>query len=120
MDKNVKEKKLLKDWHNNVTNCTDIYKFPEEDHNISSYFIRRNDTDNPMYLMEYDFETLPQLREKLSEMWENEDYMQMIITPVLVAAMKNKPHKRDETGHENTNEEAVNCGETLPDFIYNF
>ena len=62
----------------------------------------------------YDFDNLPELKEKLQNMWQGQECMEKIITPVLVAAMKNKPQKGI---HEE--KEEVKSG-NMPTFIYNF
>lgn len=76
-----------------------------------SYYVLQ---DNREYLLEYGFETIPQLRKMLDRLWENELYMQDIEKTVLAAAIKNKPKQeesmcaeRDTQGH-------------MPEFVYNF
>lgn len=85
------------------------YRFPEIDIDKDSYFIKRE--NNVAYIKEYTFETLPELKAQLKEMWSDKEYLQDILQVVLVAAMRNKPHeiKEDETKDEK-----------LPTFIYNF
>lgn len=53
-----------------------------------SYYVLQ---DKREYLMEYDFETVPQLKEMLDRLWESEQYMKDIEKAVLAAAIKNKP-----------------------------
>ena len=53
-----------------------------------SYYVLQ---DKHEYLMEYGFETVPQLKEMLDRLWENEPCLQDIEETVLAAAMKNKP-----------------------------
>lgn len=76
-----------------------------------SYYVLH---DKHEYLMEYGFETIPQLKEMLDRLWENEQYMQDIEKMVLAAAIKNKPKQevresleRDADGY-------------MPEFVYNF
>lgn len=78
---------------------------------VKSYFQAETERN---YLTEYHFETLPQLRELLSEMWKQEDYMQKELKTLLAAAMKNKPLKEDGIVKQN------NLEEPMPVFIYAF
>ena len=68
-----------------------------------SYYVLQNKHE---YLMEYGFETIPQLKKMLDRLWENEQYMQDIEKTVLAAAIMNKPKQelqesaeREEHGH---------------------
>ncbi|MDE6056298.1 MAG: hypothetical protein K2G55_21635 [Lachnospiraceae bacterium] len=71
--------------------------------------------DKHEYLMEYGFETLPQLKETLDRLWENEQYMQDIKKTVLAAAIKNKP-KQEESVYAEKDTHGH-----MPEFIiYNF
>lgn len=76
-----------------------------------SYYVLQ---DKHEYLMEYSFETVPQLKEMLDRLWENEQYMQDIEKTVLAAAIKNKP-KREEQNNIKKDEDGY-----MPEFIYNF
>lgn len=76
-----------------------------------SYYVPQ---DKHEYLTEYNFETVPQLKEMVDRLWENEQYMQDIERTVLAAAIKSKPKQevresveRDTDGY-------------MPEFIYNF
>ncbi|MDE6052965.1 MAG: hypothetical protein K2G55_04200 [Lachnospiraceae bacterium] len=76
-----------------------------------SYYVLQNKHE---YLMEYGFETIPQLKEMLDRLWKNEQYMQDIEKTVLAAAIMKKPKleenvyaERDAHGH-------------MPEFIYSF
>ncbi len=88
-----------------------IEGFYMTDHAVKSYFESETERN---YLTEYHFETLPQLRELLSEMWKHEDYMQNELKTLLAAAMKNKPLREDGIVKQNKSEE------TMPVFIYAF
>lgn len=76
-----------------------------------SYFVQQKKHE---YLMEYRFETLPQLKEILDRLWEKEPYMQDIEKTVLAATIKNKPKQEVR---ESTEREAEGY---MPEFIYNF
>ena len=76
-----------------------------------SYYVLQ---DKHEYLMEYGFETVPQLKEMLDRLWENEQYMQDIEKTVLAASIKNKPKQEER---ENTKRDADGY---MPEFIYNF
>jgi len=109
MDINKKEKELFANWYKQAGNGT--YAFPKFDDDSESFFTKHN---NDNYLMEYDFDSLPELKEKLQNMWQGQECMEKIITPVLVAAMKNKPQK-DVCEKQSE----VKSGD-MPTFIYNF
>ena len=76
-----------------------------------SYYVLQ---DKHEYLTEYGFETVPQLKEMLDRLWENEQYMQGIEKTVLAAAIKNKP-KQEESVCEERDADGY-----MPEFIYNF
>lgn len=89
--------------------CAKSFDFTHKEKD--SYYVLQ---DKHEYLTEYDFETVPQLKEMLDRLWENEWYMQDIEKTVLAAAIKNKPNlevqesiERDTDGY-------------MPEFIYNF
>lgn len=114
MDKNVREKEAL--YHLELAGIDNIKKsFTEIDCEKESYFIPR---EEKKYLMEYEFDSLPQLKEKLNLLWENEEYMKSVLQTVLVAAMKNKPSS--EVKEERNIEDTQNAEGELPAFIYNF
>lgn len=76
-----------------------------------SYYVLRGRQE---YLMEYGFETLPQLKEILDKLWENDSCVKNIEKTVLVAAIKNKP--KQET-RESRERDTDGC---MPEFVYNF
>lgn len=76
-----------------------------------SYYVLQ---DKHEYLMEYGFETVPQLKEILDGLWENKSYMQNIEKTVLAAAIKNKPKQEVR---ESTEKDTDGY---MPEFIYNF
>lgn len=112
MDKCIREKeKLYKLQLKGIDNIAESFTLIKND--TSSYFTPRLEEN---YLMEYSFESLPQLKEKLDKLWENEKYMQEAVKIVLVAALKNKPYKVNGEGIVGENKEETE----LPTFIYNF
>lgn len=111
MDKNQKEKELFKSCHERIAASQEKYYFPEIDKRLESYFEKREEGE---YLRDYDFETLPQLKEKLDSMWEGQPDMLEMVRPILAAAMKNRPSTEQKEVSENKN-----TGE-VPVFIYNF
>lgn len=114
MDKNLREKEAL--YHLNLEGVENVKEsFMEIDHELKSYFIPKKEGD---YLMEYNFDSLPQLKEQLNLLWEQEEYMKGIVQTVLVAAMKNKPSR--EVKEERNIENRENVEGELPAFIYNF
>lgn len=113
MDKNQKEKELFRSWHERAASLSGQYRFPEIDQSAESYFVKHEDE---AAFTEYDFETLPQLKEKLDSMWEGQEYMQEIMRPILAASMKNKQAASEQTVLEGKESKS---GE-IPVFIYNF
>lgn len=109
MDKCIKEKESLYQLRlNGIDKITD--SFHRFDSNEDTYFMAYPERN---YLMDYYFETLPQLREKLSDIWKNEEYMKDVLKTVLSAAMKNKPVETDDIVRQDIEE-------TIPTYIYNF
>lgn len=118
MDKNDREKKLLKDFAANSLN-NNIFKFSKIDLLTNSYYICRDDKDE--YIREYDFNTAIELREELERLWEGDDRMMELTQPMVVAAMKNKP--LDENLNVDKNVESIQVqeqNEKLVAYIYNF
>lgn len=112
MEKNAKEKELFYCWGGREENN---YSFEKIDLCTESYFIERKPQE---YIREYDFETLPELREELNKMWADESCMKDIMQAVLVAAFKNKP----EISHNvvQLDSTILGSGEKMPAYIYNF
>lgn len=109
MDKCAREKESL--YNFKLENADNLYcQFYEKDSNVDSYFEMYGEED---YLMEYNFETLPQLREMLLKMWKNGEDMKGEIKPILVAAMKNKPSRAEGIS-------AMRTESGMQSFIYNF
>lgn len=77
----------------------------------NSYYVLQ---DKHEYLMEYGFETVPQLKEMLDRLWENEQYMQGVERTVFAAAIKNKPKQEVRESIERETDGY------MPEFIYNF
>ncbi len=116
MDKNIKEKERLFQWACKYDSIKLTEKiFTPIDSNKDSYFTKREETGN--YLHKYKFQDLPELRNELEKMWNEEDYMMEIMTTVLAGAYKNRIEICEEIG------EAVNGtgdAEELSPYIYNF
>lgn len=103
-----------------LTNWAKENKRPEilndsRDDNLSSYFVA---STNEPDIMEYDFQILPELKEKLNEMWKEDEVLLKAALPLSVAAFKSEP-AADKFGVKgngaNIDEEFV-----LPDFVYVF
>lgn len=106
------EKDKLYQWavqNNKSDNHIDC--FTKIDKNKESYYEPYEDR---AYLMEYTFQTVPELREELQKLWQGDNCMQQIETVVLVAAMKN----RGEVFEEKDTNEATE--QQLKPYIYNF
>lgn len=111
MDKNEREKEFL--YQLKIGEMDDILQnFELSEGTVKSLFVS---SPKRAYLMEYDFETAPQLKVKLDALWEDEECMQAVKKTVLVAAMKNKPSKT-----EVKKEQEKEIREQMPAFIYNF
>lgn len=99
-----KEINMLYNWSaQNTAN----YSYPKVNKNAGSCFAER---DGDEYIKEYGFETIAELKKKLTDMWSGNMSMEKIIKPVAVAAMKNQPQ-----GIENSKKT-----EGLDEFIYIF
>lgn len=99
-----KEIRIFFDW--SVRNEGN-YSYTKVDKNIESYFVKY---DRKEYIKEYGFETIVELKEELTQMWLGAKYMEEVIKPVAVAAMKNQPK---DDGNKNKTE-------VLNEFIYIF
>lgn len=114
MDKCQREKDGLYDWACKIENTGCNYGFAEIDKNLESYYILRKEKK---YLTEYNFETLPELKSVLDELWKNKPYMHDIMKAVLVATIKNKPKEFNKCVKHN--QDSYNLNE-LPVYTYNF
>lgn len=114
MDKSKREKDKL--YEIACTNQKDYYILNKC--NNDSYFIKR---DDDVYIKEYGFESLPDLKEELNRMWDQDEIMQNCIQPVLAAVFKLKPKGKMED-KESSKElpHTEKREEKLPPFIYNF
>ncbi len=113
-----KEKELIYEWacRYNSKEVENVI-FPLIDRSAKSYFVKREKQEE--YLHEYDFQTLPELRTLLETMWQDEDDMDAVIKPVLVAAMKNKIEVCQDIDREHMSEHLKDT-EKLQPYIYNF
>lgn len=119
MDKCQREKESLYNLKMEGSYQREKEGFQIIDKGIKSYFITRKDND---YYMKYDFNTLPELKEILDNLWKNNPDMQNIIKVLLVAALKNKPQDIDEKVAEKSikNIEDSYSSDKLPEYIYVF
>lgn len=104
------EKEKLYEWalqnKSQETNC-----FTKIDRTSSSYY---EDYEKRNYLMEYQYQTVPELQKELKKMWEMEENLQKAETIVLVAAIKNMKLNGTETIAK------PKVTEQLKPYIYNF
>lgn len=108
MDKCKREKEELYKW---ASTASKNY-FACENNGAESYFrIRENDS----YIQKYDFETLPELKNALNAIWQQDEIMQKCMKSVLIAALKMKP---DEAVRD-TKDTMKKCEDELPSYIYN-
>ncbi len=114
IDRNAREKELLKKWAESNHKNTGF----SHDQNTASCFVKRGTGEK--YIWEYGFESVSELRDLLEEQWEKDDNMEEILTPVLVAAIKNKPRTEIVGQEENAGQKKSDDMEKLPVYIYNF
>lgn len=119
MNINVKEKEKIYSWScENTTQEIQRSVFLPYEEDKETYFVKRNEHEE--YLQEYGFESLPELRERLSLLWEEDEFMDNILQVVLVAAFKNRPSHEIKNSENYKNNESNKDKEILPAYIYNF
>lgn len=114
MDRNAKEKELFIDWAKGIQKRKEFLY----DSNEESYFVKREEDEK--YIWEYNFESVPQLRDLLEDQWEDDKDMEMILTATLVAAIKNKPQTDGIKDEGSLAQKESDETEKLPVDIYNF
>ena len=82
-----------------------------------SYFVPFNQEDN---VVEYDFSTLPQLKENLLKMWSNDDAMEKVALICSVAAFKSKPADKVIKADSKIVKDSASEDFYIPDFVYAF
>lgn len=102
----MENKEISKIYSWSVQNSGSYY-YPKATEVVESCFQIR---EGMRYIEEYEFETIVDLKRKLAELWLGETYMDSVIKPVSVAAMKRKP----------SGEEMKDDGKELNEFIYIF
>lgn len=112
MDRNNKEKSLFAEW---AKNSQGDYFMSVQD--TGSYFVKRVQTE---YIREYSLETVPELRDELEALWDGDKNMETVLTPVLAAAIKNKPRGQESAGTAENISKVSETKEELPMYIYNF
>lgn len=108
----AKEKEKIYEWalkDDNVRYC-----FSEPNQDMESYYTKYNNGKD-CYLMEYDYETLPELKEIYEEYCGMASSMQEIQKTVLIAAMKGKLQVEEEVEAN-----AVEKQKELKEYIYGF
>ena len=117
MDQNMKEMKKIYEWAcENASPEFTSSVFTPFDTVTDSYFTMRD--ESVKYVYEYKFQDLPELKEKLEQMWKKEKYMSQIMTIVLAGAFKNRIDfcgQNTEQNVENNTE-----GNEISPYIYNF
>lgn len=112
MDRNDKEKSLFAEW---AKNSREDYFMSVQD--TGSYFVKRIQTE---YIREYSLETVPELRDELEALWDGDKNMELVLTAVLAASIKNKPRRQERAGTAEYISEVSETKEELPIYIYNF
>ncbi len=117
MDKDKKEKERLFQWacRNSSKNLTEKI-FPCIDKNEDSYFERCNKESD--CLREYAFQELPELKEELEHLWDNEECMNEIMVMVLAGAFKNQIEINEESSVKRNDSFII--ADELPPYIYGF
>lgn len=112
-----REKELIYEWACGYgSEESEKAVFSPIDRNAESYFVKRDNQEE--YLHEYGFQTLSELRTVLEAMWQGEAYMNAVMKPVLVGAMKNRIETYREG--EKTVSGEIKATEKLQPYIYNF
>ena len=112
-----KEKNIIYEWaFVNERHYHDVV-FTKRDGSVETYF--ETSKENRGYLKKYEFSTLPEFREMLERMWENEQSFQEIILPLSVAAFKEMPRFQDKA-EKHYNADEMESDDYLPEYIYNF
>lgn len=114
MDRNAREKELLKKWAESKHKDEGFF----HDQNTASCFVKREADEK--YIWEYGFESVSELRDLLEEQWEKDDHMEEILTAVLVATIKNKPRTENSGQKESSSQKKSDNMGKLPVYIYNF
>lgn len=102
----MKNKEICKIYNWSIQNSGSYYYSKADEVAESCFQIR----EGMRYIEEYGFETIVDLKRKLAELWSGETYMDSVIKPVSVAAMKRKP----------LGEKMKDDGKELNEFIYIF
>lgn len=118
MDKCKREKDNLYSLKKDNIDNDNFKGFQKINNKMESYYIIRSDSE---YCMEYYFDTLPELKKMMDNLWMDIPYMDDIKKVLLVSAMKNKPQKNEIIENQTTEEtDKQNLNNKLPMFIYNF
>lgn len=114
MDKNKREKDRLLEMAHGQELDRNCFTLPEE--NADTYFLERKDS---IYLKEYGFETVPQLRELLQKETGFDGEQEELLTVITVAAFKNQIRKEMPQDKKESVAVQRETKEVLPTFIYN-
>jgi len=112
-----KEKNIIYEWASVNERLYHDVVFTKKDISVETYFKKRQETSG--CLKKYEFSTLPEFREMLENMWENEPAFQEIVLPLSVAAFKEMPRFQEKV-EEHHDKEELKSEDYLPEYIYNF
>lgn len=88
--------------------------FDKSTDEIDSYYIQRKESE---YCVEYNFETLPELKKMMDDLCMDKVFTQDVIKVLLVAALKNKPQ---DPGEKKLDISEKIASDRLPEYIYTF
>lgn len=114
MDKNKREKDRLLEMACRQEPDRSCFTLPEK--NVGTYFLERKDN---IYLKEYEFETVPQLRSLLQKEAGFDRGQEELLKMITVAAFKNQFRKEVISMENENNAVQAEPREALPAFIYN-
>lgn len=115
------EIEMIKAWSEEENTETVLKKYlPQPDSGMESYWVKSNNEKN---IMEYGFETVPELSDLLKRELTDE-FFDNLILPLAVAAYKEKAKQEQaeiKREIENTEKnEEKDDGFTIPEFVYVF
>ena len=82
---------------------------------VDSFFVSCDGKDD---WSEYGFNTIPELKEQLTEMWSGSDCMQEVIIPCAVGAFKAKPVAKKSDGQLSSAAKSTDEDIEIKDFVY--
>ena len=110
---------VAKSLNSSVVNPIKDVQF--RDDGVSSYYEDASG-DTGGYIMEYDFDSVVELRQELAQLWLLEDFMYKFIPVVLASTFKKRKNVHGDEKSLPSNKSAGDDDQSggLPTYIYNF